>query len=1143
MLTGFEALGAASAVLQVISFASDLAVACKNAYDGATTPQDDLQRHAKQMCDAVGRLQARCKLMNSQFSNPELQKIAQDCKNATAKLEAEVQYVTNIQAKGDIVKSIRRAFRASSHQKKLQELQESLHKYQQVMKTELVNHLCSQNDAIYLQQDISFHKLDTDVQFLIRQLAQGVTDVQHLVKQEHATTRNTITQEAARTESAINTHTDMQVLQLRTTVETKKQCETFLRSLKAPRMNQRYNDVMDSRDATFNQVFASYEDMIDMYYEDSDGSNSDGDDSKGDRSSGATLDQDDLALVESIHDSWASFNSWLQSDDVLFYIQGKPGSGKSTLMKFILGQGRTHNLVQKWKHDAIVISYFFWKIGSHEQNSIKGLWCCLLYQRLKDQQQLILSTLQQFNHLSQHTEYHDWSIKDLEAVWRFVADSDDRHMCIFIDGLDEIRNEDGFSKLSQSIQLLLKPPHTKLCVSTRPEAQIMRWLNTTNAGGIRLEDLTKFEMHEFVRKKFRFVLPNDNISSETFNKLRQDLVNKAQGVFLWLHLATRSIIEGIENDDAEDILLQRLEGLPGDLERLYVEMWQRLNANNPVYRETAARYFRYVVQGSNVKYLCITHETLNYLFVGVCCPNILQIAFSEDLSLQQTLLAGGGTVQDPDIIRMCDDARASICTRCAGLIETQPAEFCPFTPEVSGDQTTSSSDVLGGVTFIHRTAHDFLTDTEAGRSILEHETAPDSSLETRLLKGLICAVFVSQCNWGTSWHTDIIFRVVDLLSSWGRDALPSVTEMLDAIRPLYDKNAIFSFLPWAPQAPFFSHLVYESQLDDFVIARLTAQTSTLLATSVLREIWHSDANMELGIPSKRLFDALIALDANPHEYGEIWRGFTDIPFFKRGSAFTNLLMSFLTSTQVHYGRGGEELPRIGNDALRSEAACELLDMALYMAKDCQDLSATFALPAFPFESGRMGIRPLTRSLLAPELLEGRLTEFVIYEVNVHFLLLYLLSKVSGEVSGGVLADPQSQALLAKVNSPSVKIGYFGVKEERNPSAVMCKRVILHSPSLPRSVMEHLFDVDLKDHLKERDVSYNGQTDLDIISQHTKNLETEDVDYETMLVSLANENLGISTCEEAGMIPPAHYLRTFERLEAAAASREEREELS
>ncbi|KAJ4016174.1 hypothetical protein NW752_003295 [Fusarium irregulare] len=447
MATGLEALGAASAVLQVISIASDLVVACKNTYDGVTTPQDDLERHSKQMFEAVGRVHARCERMateNSQFADPELHNIAKDCKDAAKGLRVEVQCVTNLQAEGNLFKSIRKAIRASRHQRKLRALEDSLSRHQQLIQTELASHLC-------------------DVQLLVNKLAQGVSEVKNLMKKEHAVTRAAVTQETTKAEKAINTHTDAQMLDLRTMTERNQQCVTFLKSLKAERMNQRYTNIVEPEDASFNQVFASYEEMLAMYFEDSDdcrseerdypgsdqspdseGSEHDDDseerdysheqgtqddneeddnddlrdysNSEVDQSSEGYIAQSHVAQRHGIWSSWDSFVSWLQSDEKLFYISGKPGCGKSTLVKFITHHHRTRELIQERNPDAMIIRYYFWKIGSHEENSIKGLWCSLLYQRLERQSSLIQDVLHYFQHLSSHASYHDWTIKDLQTA-------------------------------------------------------------------------------------------------------------------------------------------------------------------------------------------------------------------------------------------------------------------------------------------------------------------------------------------------------------------------------------------------------------------------------------------------------------------------------------------------------------------------------------------------------------------------------------------------------------------------------------------------------------------------------------------------------------------------------------------------------
>ena len=88
------------------------------------------------------------------------------------------------------------------------------------------------------------------------------------MEKEHVATRTTFIQEATRVENAINTNTDKLLLDLKGTTETDQRCRTFLQSLKFERMNQRYTRVMDPRDASFNQVFASYKERKDMYYPD-----------------------------------------------------------------------------------------------------------------------------------------------------------------------------------------------------------------------------------------------------------------------------------------------------------------------------------------------------------------------------------------------------------------------------------------------------------------------------------------------------------------------------------------------------------------------------------------------------------------------------------------------------------------------------------------------------------------------------------------------------------------------------------------------------------------------------------------------------------------------------------------------------------
>ena len=82
---------------------------------------------------------------------------------------------------------------------------------------------------------------------------------------------------------------------------------------------------------------------------------------------------------------WHSFVDWLREDGHLYWITGKAGSGKSTLMKFILHDPRTRKHLQVWAKDShlVVASYYFWLAGTEQlQHSQEGLLRTLLYQAL-----------------------------------------------------------------------------------------------------------------------------------------------------------------------------------------------------------------------------------------------------------------------------------------------------------------------------------------------------------------------------------------------------------------------------------------------------------------------------------------------------------------------------------------------------------------------------------------------------------------------------------------------------------------------------------------------------------------------------------------------------------------------------------------
>jgi hypothetical protein len=88
---------------------------------------------------------------------------------------------------------------------------------------------------------------------------------------------------------------------------------------------------------------------------------------------------------------WDNFVKWLEQSDGLYWINGKAGSGKSTLMKYIWNRHLTRKHLSTWAGDSrlCIAHFYFWDLGSEKlQKSQLGLFRSLLHQILSDLPQL-----------------------------------------------------------------------------------------------------------------------------------------------------------------------------------------------------------------------------------------------------------------------------------------------------------------------------------------------------------------------------------------------------------------------------------------------------------------------------------------------------------------------------------------------------------------------------------------------------------------------------------------------------------------------------------------------------------------------------------------------------------------------------------
>jgi hypothetical protein len=188
---------------------------------------------------------------------------------------------------------------------------------------------------------------------------------------------------------------------------------------------------------------------------------------------------------------WSNFVHWLKSDSSLYWVTGKPGSGKSTLMKYLQSDPRTSEHLETWIgiYPIIVAGYFFWNSGTAVQMSKLGLLQTLLYGAISNNLDLVSVIFPRRWKSYQFFggDLRDWSMTELIQAFQILISHDSMRFFFFIDGLDEF-DGDGAELATFIFDSIASRSNIKFCVASRP------WLVFEDAflhrPSLRLEDLT-----------------------------------------------------------------------------------------------------------------------------------------------------------------------------------------------------------------------------------------------------------------------------------------------------------------------------------------------------------------------------------------------------------------------------------------------------------------------------------------------------------------------------------------------------------------------------------------------------------------------------------------------------------------------------
>lgn len=332
---------------------------------------------------------------------------------------------------------------------------------------------------------------------------------------------------------------------------------------------------------------------------------------------------------EWIHDSSRSrLPAWLSSmgsrdGNEIFWITGKPGSGKSTMMKYIVRHTETQRLLEAWAGEVapIVTSFYAWKPGATLGKSVEGLIRSILYQvlgRYPDwapevcprRWTLLYLTIMHDYPLSSPA-WPDWEL--IESLKRLLSLVHSKlKLTIFIDGLDEFGDdsgpEDNLDQLLEIIRILAAHQDVKVCVASRPWRQFSDAF--ASCPRLRMQDATCKDMTIFVRGHFEseqafkdFRLKDDDVE-DFFN----EIVNRSEGMFLWLVLVTKTIREDMRNGHTIRELRRLLELMPTEIEDLFRRIYNTLPERIRLHTAAMLRTFMATVGNKNWHLLWLAEE-------------------------------------------------------------------------------------------------------------------------------------------------------------------------------------------------------------------------------------------------------------------------------------------------------------------------------------------------------------------------------------------------------------------------------------------------------------------------------------------------------------------------------------------------------
>lgn len=411
----------------------------------------------------------------------------------------------------------------------------------------------------------------------------------------------------------------------------------------------------------------------------------------------------------------AEYTAWMESEpigqyDSLLWIKGKPGAGKSTLMKMVVRQIDIH----KQKDKPAVLHFFFDSRGNNEiQVSARGLFRSLLCQFLQQDRRLLGSFLPLYRRkINMHGSEWDWHTQELKDFLVSTCFAQRKGpLFLIIDALDECDEQD-LEEVTEFLRDLiqLSPPELltiKICLSARYHPVIYV------EDGLKI-NIDKHNSSDILLYIERWLKPND--ATPGLRRLATEVVARASGIFLWVVLVVKTLVKARDEGETMHRMLQIVQDLPKQLDDLIRQLLKHITDDH---RKDALRIMQWV---------CFSRRVLS----------TTELRFALEVSRASNFKSHQQLVSSPTCISSDDQMEKLIRSRTKGLVETKP-----FDASFQGPQggPVSNIDHVQTVHFIHGSVKEFLLHHD-GFAVLEKSLAESPVTSSHRLLAASCVDYL-----------------------------------------------------------------------------------------------------------------------------------------------------------------------------------------------------------------------------------------------------------------------------------------------------------------------------------------------------------------------------------------------------------------